>query len=172
MSLALDAAKAFAETAHKDQKYGETHQYTYHLGQVVEVLQRFKVADDDILVAGWLHDVVEDTDTSLAQVEAFFGRRVADLVHRVTNEEGKNRKERHEKTYPKILASDDAITLKLADRIANVEHSVMTSDEGKLKMYKKEYKGFRDKLHKVGTHDSMWRHLDFMVGYDGVNTAE
>jgi (p)ppGpp synthase/HD superfamily hydrolase len=100
-----------------------------------------------------------------------FGRRVADLVHRVTNEEGKNRRERHEKTYPKIQASDDAITLKLADRIANIEASYELNDEGKMEMYAKEYKGFRDKLYKPGSHDAMWRHLDFLIGYDGVNTT-
>lgn len=166
MSLALQAAEAMAEMAHKEQKYGEELPYTHHLAKVVEVLMRFGVTDEDILVAGWLHDIVEDTPTTLQQLEFAFGRRVSDLVHRVTNEPGKNRKERHALTYPKIQASDDAITLKLADRIANVEHSVYTRDAGKLKMYSKEYEGFREKLYKPGTHDKMWRHLDFMIGSD------
>lgn len=115
------------------------------------------------MLARWLHDAVEDTDMTVAQVELMFGKRVADLVYRVTNEQGKNRRERHEKTYPKILASDDAITLKLADRIANVEASIETSDNDKIGMYLKEYEGFRNKLHKDGTHDAMWRHLDFLL---------
>lgn len=163
MSLALQAAQALAVTAHEGQMYGD-QPYTKHLSDVVEVLQRFKVEDTDILVAGWLHDSVEDTETTLEQIELMFGRRVRDLVHRVTNEEGKNRKERHEKTYPKIQASDDAITLKLADRIANTEASINQDDEKKMKMYAKEYDGFRTKLYKKGTHDSMWRHLDFLMG--------
>ena len=163
-TLALEAAEALAETAHKDQKYGE-HPYTKHLSDVVQVLTRFKVNDEAILVAGWLHDIVEDTDTSLNQLEIMFGRRVKDLVHRVTNESGKNRKERHQKTYPKIKASDDAITLKLADRIANTEESLETNPK-LFEMYQKEYVVFREMLYKVGTHDAMWRHLDFMMGYD------
>jgi (p)ppGpp synthase/HD superfamily hydrolase len=171
MSLALQAAQALAATAHKDQTYGETLPYVKHLADVVGVLKRFNINDEDLLVAGWLHDVVEDTDTTVNQVELMFGRRVADLVHRVTNEEGKNRRERHEKTYPKIQASDDAITLKLADRIANIEASYELNDEGKMEMYAKEYKGFRTKLYKPGVHDAMWRHLDFLIGYDGVNTT-
>lgn len=169
MSLALQAAEALAATAHKDQMYGDKP-YTFHLAHVVEVLMRFKVTDENILVAGWLHDTVEDTDTTVFHITAMFGARVADLVHRVTNEEGKNRRERHEKTYPKIQADDDAITLKLADRIANIEAS-LALDPDKLKMYAKEYKGFRDKLYKAGSHDAMWRHLDFLIGYDGVNTV-
>ena len=165
MSLALQAAQALAETAHEGQTYGE-HPYVKHLGEVVGVLKRFGVTDEDLLVSGWLHDSVEDTSTTVEQIEMMFGRRVSDLVYRVTNEQGKNRKERHEKTYPKIQESDDAITLKLADRIANVEASIDLNDEGKLKMYTKEYVGFRDKLNKPGTHDAMWRHLDFLIGYD------
>jgi (p)ppGpp synthase/HD superfamily hydrolase len=161
MSLAIQAAKALAATAHGDQKYGE-HPYTKHLADVAEVLGRFGVSDEDMLCAAWLHDSVEDTETTVNQIHIMFGSRVADLVHRVTNEEGKNRRERHEKTYPKIMASDDAITLKLADRIANVESSL--DDQDKLKMYKKEYPNFRLKLYKPGKHDAMWRHLDFLIG--------
>lgn len=164
MSLALQAAQALAATAHEGQMYGE-FPYTKHLGHVVEVLRRFGISDEDMLVAGWLHDIVEDTDTTILVVTAMFGSRVADLVHRVTNEEGKNRRERHEKTYPKIMASDDAITLKLADRIANIESCIEVNDD-KITMYTKEYAAFRNKLYKPGTHDAMWRHLDFLIGYN------
>lgn len=165
MSLALQAAQALAANAHAEQKYGEGP-YTQHLEHVVSVLLRFGVRDEAMLVAGWLHDTVEDTDVTLEQIELMFGKTVADLVYRVTNEDGKNRKERHEKTYPKIQASEDAITLKLADRIANVEASIEMNDEGKLKMYSKEYAGFRSKLYNRGSHSNMWRHLDFLIGYD------
>lgn len=165
MSLALQAAQTIAAEYHKHQLYGETLPYTKHLADVVGVLQRFKVEDEDLLVAAWLHDSLEDTVLPATHIELTFGRRVLDLVQRVTNESGKNRKERHEKTYGKIVASDDAITLKLADRIANLEYSIESEDEGKISMYTKEYKGFREKLYKAGSHDSMWRHLDFLIGY-------
>jgi (p)ppGpp synthase/HD superfamily hydrolase len=161
MSQAIEAAQAFAVSSHGDQKYGE-QPYAVHLAHVTEVLKRFGITDEDLIVAGWLHDTVEDTSATLLQIEAMFGRRVMDLVYRVTNEQGKNRKERHEKTYPKIQESEDATTLKLADRIANTEASL--EDEGKFKMYQKEYESFRLKLYKPGKHDSMWRHLDFLMG--------
>ncbi len=162
-SLAIQAAEAFAATAHKDQKYGEEQPYTTHLGHVVEVLQRFKFEDEDLQVAAWLHDVVEDTEVTITQIEMMFGRNVADIVGRVTNEPGQNRKERHAKTYPKIQGSVDATTLKLADRIANVESCVQDADD-KFKMYRKEHKAFQSLLHKPGVHDAMWRHLDFLIG--------
>lgn len=168
MSFALQAAQALATTSHKDQRYGN-HPYIKHLADVVIALQRFGVQDEALLVAGWLHDAVEDTNTTINHIELMFGKRVADLVYRVTNEEGKNRKERHEKTYPKIQGNDDAITLKLADRIANVEASLQ-EDKGKLQMYSKEYVEFRSKLFKSGSHDAMWRHLDFLLGYENDQT--
>lgn len=157
----VSKAARFAADMHADQKYGELP-YTKHLADVVEVLSRFHISDDEMVCAAWLHDSVEDTETTVTQIQTMFGDRVADLVYRVTNEDGKNRKERHEKTYPKIIASDDAITLKLADRIANVESSL--DDKDKFKMYKKEYVNFRLKLYKPGKHDAMWRHLDFLIG--------
>jgi (p)ppGpp synthase/HD superfamily hydrolase len=163
MSLALQAAQSMAEVAHKGQMYGKDP-YTKHLGEVHGVLVRFRITDEDILVAAFLHDIVEDTPTTLSSIELTFGPRVADLVHRVTNESGKNRKERHEKTYPKIQASTDALTLKLADRIANVEASIFLGDKGKMGMYTKEYKEFREKLFKPDSHQAMWKHLDFIIG--------
>lgn len=162
-SLAIQAAQAFASTAHKDQKYGEEQPYTTHLGHVAEVLRRFKFTDEDLQVAAWLHDTVEDTDATITQIEMMFGRNVADIVGRVTNEPGENRKERHAKTYPKIQGSVDATTLKLADRIANVEYNVDHTD-GKLEMYRKEHKAFKSLLYKPGVHDALWRHLDFLIG--------
>ena len=161
-SLAIQAAVAFATMAHKNQKYGE-EPYTVHLKHVHDVLKRFKVDDEEILIAAWLHDTLEDTEATYFQIESTFGVGVADLVYRVTNEVGKNRKERHVKTYPKIQGSDRAITLKLADRIANTERSVDTQDPI-LEMYAKEYTGFREAFHKPGHNEAMWRHLDFLMG--------
>lgn len=161
-SLAIQAAQAFASVKHEGQKYGE-EPYTKHLAHVAEVLRRFKFDDEDLQVAAWLHDSVEDTDATLTQIEMMFGRRVADIVGRVTNEPGKNRKERHAKTYPKIQKSMDATTLKLADRIANVENSIETATK-QLGMYRKEHESFKALLHKDGVHDAMWRHLDFLIG--------
>lgn len=161
-NIAIKAAAALAASAHKDQKYGD-EPYTVHLGHVFEVLKRFGCDDQDILVAAWLHDIVEDTDVELSQIELMFGKAVSDLVWRVTNEAGKNRKERHAKTYPKIQESERATTLKLADRIANTEKSIEDGDDI-LQMYEKEYSSFREAMYKSGQNEAMWRHLDFLMG--------
>lgn len=150
-------AKFFAATKHADQKYGGLP-YTHHLAAVEAVLRRFNVTDDDMLTAAWLHDVVEDTPTKLKEIAELFGERVAALVGAVTNEEDPNRKIRAMLTYPKIRSVSGAVTLKLADRIANVENG------GSLvSMYAREYDDFRRALYTPGDADPMWAHLDSLL---------
>lgn len=132
----------FAGGAHKAQMYGESP-YLLHLSTVDGVLAAagFKETDP-VRIAAWLHDVVEDTDTTLESVAKTFGPTVADLVWRVTNEPGENRKVRARKTYPKINGDEHSLALKLADRIANLEHSAMTFSRFGL-MYVKEDQEFQ-----------------------------
>lgn len=151
-------AKAFAIRYHKGQKYGEAP-YTYHLDMVCKTLQKYKVTDQDMLAAAWLHDVVEDTEVTIDMVRAEFGDRVADLVWAVTNEAGVNRAARHVRTYQKLKEMQEAVTLKLADRIANVTHSVETKNDGKMKMYAKEWTGFFETLYTPGVNEKMWTDL-------------
>ena len=161
-------AKEFAVKAHGQQMYGDKP-YVSHLAHVHEVMNRYRRSNTDILVliAGWLHDVLEDTSTSKAELIRSFGEQVADIVYRVTDEPGANRAERKRKTYPKIRDHIDATTVKLCDRIANVEASSDVPE--KLKMYKNEHKGFKDAV-CIQAHDfllgDLWRHLDQLLGFD------
>ncbi|MCC7459794.1 MAG: HD domain-containing protein [Proteobacteria bacterium] len=158
----VQRAQDFAAERHGFQQYGKEKPYTFHLGKVADVLKRFGITDEQMLAAAWLHDVVEDTKTSIEEIESNFGPRVADLVFRVTNESGKNRRERHQKTYPKIRASKDAVLLKLADRIANVEHSI-ESQSSFLGMYKKDHDYLVESLRTEGQADAMWNHLENLM---------
>ncbi len=162
MSTKLEEARAYAAQAHAAFTYGDGVPYTVHLAGVEQVLRRFGVteaAEPELLIAAWLHDVVEDTGRSVDEVRERFGARVAELVWAVTNEPGPNRKERHLKTYPKTLATPGAVRLKLADRISNVEASLKARKD-LLSMYRREYPGFRQALHRPGEADPMWAHLD------------
>lgn len=155
----LRFAKFFAATKHGDQKYGVLP-YTHHLAQVEAVLRRFKgeFIHENMLVAAWLHDVIEDTGTKLKEIEELFGPKVTELVGAVTNEPGPNRKVRAALTYPKIRACVGATALKLADRIANVENGGKLVD-----MYRKEHEDFRRGLYCPGRHEEMWAHLDALL---------
>lgn len=166
MSATTEAAKSWAHDLHESQKYGD-QSYIVHLSEVVGVLFQFSITDDVMQVAAWLHDSVEDTDTTIEQVRERFGDEVAELVGAVTSEPGKNRKERNAATYPKVARLMRARVLKLADRIANVEHAWNTKNPI-LFMYQREYRDFRGALRPEtpwGIEVQMWNHLDKLLGW-------
>lgn len=154
-------AFAWAEQFHQNQKYGD-EPYTKHLQDVVALLKGFGIKNSCVLAAAWLHDAVEDTPLTIETIEEEFGNNVATLVNAVTTEPGKNRKERNAKTYPKIQAKHEAIYLKLADRIANVQASIENNTE-KLRMYQKEFPAFKIALKQPGVADEMWSFLEELI---------
>lgn len=141
-----DKEKAFliVEKAHNNQSYA-IYPYTYHIKEVIKIAEDLG-CEESIIVAATLHDVIEDTDISYNDIKKEFGEEVAEIVYCVTDELGRNRKERKEKTYPKIRSNWKAVIVKICDRIANVEYS-KSSNNGKFEMYKKEQKQFMKELH-------------------------
>lgn len=167
-STLVDRARKFAVTAHGNQKYGDEFPYLLHLTLVEGVLLRFGITDPAMRCGANLHDVLEDTPTKPETLRTLFGDRITDMVERVTEPKGGNRKWRHEQTYPRIATSQDAVALKLADRIANVEAG------GRLtSMYAKEHAEFKRVLQRRPDYimytpllideaiiEAMWSYLD------------
>lgn len=155
MSKVRDA-EMFARGAHIGQKHGD-RPYHAHPQEVVAVLHRMKQASDALVCAAWLHDTIEDTPTSYQDLKRLFGREVAELVWAVTDELGRNRKERKERTYPKIFSTFESTILKLADTVANVEASLKDGGDKLLQMYAKEwneiYNAFLEGLLKFTKND-------------------
>ena len=154
-------AKKFAVKYHGDQKYGGEFPYAIHLQAVESVLLRFGIFDVDLRAAAWLHDTLEDTTARYEDIETLFNARVAGAVSAVTEPKGGNRAWRHEQTYPKIRLSPDAVVVKLADRIANVESGGSLND-----MYRKEYPAFKRALYRDNDAEhilSMWSYLDTLL---------
>lgn len=151
------SARDFAILAHGTQLYnGEP--YVVHLDEVVAVLREFGVTDEALISAGYLHDVLEDTEVTRRNVAEIFHRSYG-MVYAVTDSRGANRKERKAATYPKIAAYPGATTLKLADRIANMRRCLIHNDS-RLQMYRDEYPDFRKALRVAGEDDAMWICLD------------
>lgn len=176
MLTKIQSAMYFATQEHvirRSQLYGGVLPYTHHLQEVAGVLLTHLVkADEDLIVSAWLHDVIEDCEVKEKTIRELFGHRVGDIVAAVTNEPGENRKTRNLLTYPKIRSTEDAIIVKLADRLAN------TSRGGSLlQMYRKEYPTFRKELENSAVsckeyeelRDKLWAHLDWNMReqYDG-----
>ena len=162
-------AKKFSLEAHKGDVYGG-YPYGKHLNDVYNVLVSFGIFDEFVLVISWLHDTIEDTQIVYEDVKDEFGCEVADVTYLVTDKRGRNRKERHQNTYPELAKNQYARLVKIADRIANITNSMHDIQE-KFVMYEKEHPYFKetlqaemdesDKYHEIEI--KMWEHLDKLI---------
>lgn len=128
-----------ATKIHANQTY-DIFPYVYHIQKVRDVAEELGY-DESIVVAATLHDSLEDTHVSYNDIKRAFGEEVAEIVYCVTDELGRNRRERKEKTYPKIRGNWKATVVKVCDRIANVDHS-SEYNKDLFEMYKKEHQDF------------------------------
>ena len=129
MNKILEAA-AFAAEAHRGQtrKWGHTHlPYIVHPMRVAGMAAIHPDTSETMVVAAWLHDVVEDSGKTLEDVRMNFGRQVADLVDWLTNaSKGMKapRAERRKIDREKLSRAPwMAKLLKLLDRIDNLTES-------------------------------------------------
>jgi (p)ppGpp synthase/HD superfamily hydrolase len=141
MKPKVKRAKAFAELRHSGLKYG-AQPYTVHLEAVYQAALEFGLPAD-YLAAAWLHDVLEDTDTSYEELRTLFGRKVSDLVEAVTGR-GENRTARQADIVEKLRKNPDAVALKLLDRLANARAAKAEGLRELLVMYRKEWPAYSE----------------------------
>lgn len=122
----LERAIQFATEAHKGQyrKYtGEP--YITHPLAVMEIVRGVPGHTEEMLVAAVLHDVVEDTDVSLMEIQEEFGDVVSDLVLHLTDistpEDGNRLKRKRKDAEWYAQGSAEAQTIKVADFIDNTK---------------------------------------------------
>jgi (p)ppGpp synthase/HD superfamily hydrolase len=157
------AARAYAVEMHGDQMYG-THPYVHHLDAVVALLQPY---GQPAQVIGFLHDVVEDTEATVSQVQERFGDLVARCVALLTDAPGDTRKARKAKTYAALaqVTGDEelALVVKAADRLANVRACVADGDRRLWQTYQGEQATFRSAAFRAGQCDPLWTELDALL---------
>jgi guanosine-3',5'-bis(diphosphate) 3'-pyrophosphohydrolase len=153
-------AREFAINAHGDQMYG-THPYSFHLDAVATIAKKYGETAETI---AYLHDVVEDTKVTLAEIEREFGALVANCVAILTDEPGQNRKERKAKTYAKMAKvsgeENIALLVKAADRLANMRASVSDKNHKLIETYKSEYPVFKPAVYRKDLCEEIWQELD------------
>lgn len=182
---------------HKDvnQKYDEYLPYEYHLRLALRFAEKFKyllvnineeypISSEEendrlteaVLFSVLLHDVIEDARQSYNDVKKLANTYihnnyvdvVAECVYAVTNEKGRNRKERaNVKYYEGIRNTRYAVYVKLCDNMANTYHSV-TFNSSQLDMHRKEHENFEAELrHKPNVdtgidYQPMFEHLRWL----------
>ncbi len=122
--VSLLRALVFAANKHRDQrrKGAEASPYINHPIAVTAVLAvEAGVVDEVLLIAALLHDTVEDTNTTWAELEELFGIPVASLVKEVTDDKSLPKSRRKELQIENAPAlSREAKQLKVADKISNI----------------------------------------------------
>jgi GTP diphosphokinase / guanosine-3',5'-bis(diphosphate) 3'-diphosphatase len=116
---ALDLAAA----KHRDQRRKDAPKSPYinHPIAVAQLLWECGVHDETAILAGVLHDTIEDTATTRDELAALFGAEVADVVAEVTDDKSlpkERRKELQVEHGPHL--SHAAKLVKLADKTCNV----------------------------------------------------
>ncbi len=122
----LARAYRYSERAHLGQKRLSGEDYVSHCVEVAKILADLQL-DSVTVASGLIHDVVEDTAITVADVEREFGREIADIVDGLTKIgtlPAHSSQERQVENYRKLLLSiaKDArvILIKLADRLHNM----------------------------------------------------
>jgi (p)ppGpp synthase/HD superfamily hydrolase len=142
----LSDALDFAKEKHGKQLYGNKP-YINHLYETVDIAIK-SGCSSKILVACALHDTIEDTTATKKEISKLFGEEIAEIVDCVSDSEEGTRREKKIKVYAKIKGNNDALTVKLCDRIANVKSSIKNNKK-KLKMYQLEHQSFCDSLYDI-----------------------
>ena len=122
----IEKAFLFAQRLHQNQYRVSEEPYIIHPVEVVKILIDLR-ADTHTLIAGFLHDILEDTDTTPEEIRELFGDDVLGLVQAVTKLgklKFKSKEERQAENFRRlfIAMANDArvIFLKLADRLHNM----------------------------------------------------
>jgi (p)ppGpp synthase/HD superfamily hydrolase len=134
-------ALGFAKCAHRQQKRKYTGEpYANHCRNVAGIVAEY-TSDPAVIAAATLHDVLEDTEVTPAEMRDVFGDRVTLLVIEVTDvsrlEDG-NREVRKRLDREHLAGSSpDGATIKLADLIDNTS-SIVKYDKGFARSYLRE----------------------------------
>ena len=148
-----EIALEFATEAHGDQKRKYTFEpYINHLVAVAKILIEMD-QPLNVIIAGLLHDIVEDTEITLRNIEKVFGFQVGLLVDEVTdvytkeNYPNLNRRERKILECARIAdISSSGKTIKLADLVDNTS-SIVEHDKSFAKTYLIEKENMLNILH-------------------------
>ena len=153
----LEAYK-FVEKAHAGiyRKSGEP--YIHHLIEVCYILTELNCGPST-LIAGLLHDVVEDTDTTLEEIEQRFGKDVRDIVDSLTKIQRLKLSHRteedfvaedHRKIFLGMARDIRVILIKLADRLHNMRTLDSLSPERQYALAKETLEVFAPIAHRLG----------------------
>ena len=167
----IERAFALADKAHAPQKRASGEPYILHPLGVATILSELQI-DRSTLVSALLHDVVEDTEVTLDDVEAEFGPEVAFLVDGVTklNQfQYQTKEEQQIENYRKMIlamAKDvRVVVIKLGDRLHNMRTLKYMRPDKQQRIAQETLEIFAPLAHRLGIFNIKWELEDLSFRY-------
>jgi guanosine-3',5'-bis(diphosphate) 3'-pyrophosphohydrolase len=168
---AIRDAYELAREAHSGQRRASGDKFVTHAVEVATILSLLGL-DTDSLVSGLVHDVVEDTTVSLADIDKRFGKGVSTIVDGVTKigrVEFRSHTEQQVDNYRKLLLSmaRDArvILVKLADRLHNMRTLDALKPEKRSRIALETREIYAPLAHRLGMAAIRWELEDLSFKY-------
>jgi GTP pyrophosphokinase len=158
----LARAFDFAAQAHASQVRRSGQEFIYHPWGAAKILASLQL-DEATLAAALLHDVVEDTDTTVDDVRSEFGTEIATLVEgvtKLTRVQFQSREHADAENYRKLIVAmaEDVrvILIKLADRLHNLRTIEYLGKQKQLQKARETLEVYAPLAHRLGIHALKW----------------
>ncbi|MGE5474976.1 MAG: RelA/SpoT family protein [Ignavibacteriales bacterium] len=167
----IEKAYNFAKNKHAGQTRVSGEPYIIHPLEVANLLADIEL-DSTSIIAGLLHDIVEDTESTLEQIQSEFGSEVALIVDGVTKLEKipyttkeEQQVENLRKMFLSMAKDIRVILIKLVDRIHNMRTLKYKTPEKQLEKARETLEIYAPLAHRLGMYRIKWELEDLSLRY-------